>query len=212
MIIRHVQSRHERDQSFLVRVPMRTKNLVPVPARKNFRSRSGSLQKQILIPVPVKKILVPVKKKKFGPETGTGTTLPISSTETESLGLGLGLLWVSELSQSRSVSFSVLSRVPKRLTLCLSCFRFASYEHFCRFFGSFDEKSSFSLIILAFKENLKNLASSTSKICQLTRFDKKAQCEKNWKNQNPEERGCPGHGRRLMIITRWQASHWIVSS
>jgi hypothetical protein len=40
--------RHERDQSFLV------------PAGKSFRSRSRSFQKQILVPVPVKNILVPV--------------------------------------------------------------------------------------------------------------------------------------------------------
>ncbi len=107
---------------------------------------------------------------------------------------------------------SVLSRVLVRLPLCLSCFRFAFYEHFCRFFDSFDKKSSFSLIILSFKENWKNWASSTSKICQLMRSDKKHNGRKIEKNPNPEDRDCLGHGTRLIIITRWQASHWIVSS
>jgi hypothetical protein len=73
----------------------RKKNLdpvsVPVPAGKSFRSWSRSLQKQILVPVPVKNILVtvPVQKKRFGPGPGqkrkfgpgTGTTLPISSRD-----------------------------------------------------------------------------------------------------------------------------------
>ncbi len=49
--------RHERDQSFLV----------PVPAERSFRSRFRSLQKKILVSVPVKNILVtvPVQKKTF---------------------------------------------------------------------------------------------------------------------------------------------------
>ncbi len=44
------------------------KLLVPVPAGKSFRSRSRSLQKQILVPVPVKKNFGPDpgQKKKFG--------------------------------------------------------------------------------------------------------------------------------------------------
>jgi hypothetical protein len=65
-------TRHERDQSFLV----------PTPVRKKISSRSRSLQKQILVPVPVKNILVtvPVQKKHFGPGPGgIGTTLPIST-------------------------------------------------------------------------------------------------------------------------------------
>jgi len=47
--------------------PVEKNILVPVPARKSFRSRSRSrsLHKQILVPVPVKKnILVPVLVKK----------------------------------------------------------------------------------------------------------------------------------------------------
>ncbi len=47
-----VLSRHERDQSFLV------------PVKKKFWSRSRSLQKQILVPVSVKNILVTVPVQK----------------------------------------------------------------------------------------------------------------------------------------------------
>jgi hypothetical protein len=49
-----VALRHERDQSFLVPVP--------VPAKKKFWSRS--LQKKILVPVPVKNIWVTVPVQK----------------------------------------------------------------------------------------------------------------------------------------------------
>ncbi len=82
-----VRDRHERDQSFLVPVPVRKKKissrsgekkiLVPVPAGKSFRSRSQS--KIFWSRSCWEKFLVPVVvKKQFGPG-GTGTTLPISS-------------------------------------------------------------------------------------------------------------------------------------
>jgi hypothetical protein len=44
--------------------PGEKKILVPVPAGKSFRSQSRSLQKQILVPVPVKNILVTVPVQK----------------------------------------------------------------------------------------------------------------------------------------------------
>jgi hypothetical protein len=52
--------------------PGEKKILVPVLAGKSFRSRSRSLQKQILVPVPVKNILVtvPVKKNILVPGPG----------------------------------------------------------------------------------------------------------------------------------------------
>jgi len=81
--------------------------------------------------------------------------------------------------------------VSQRLPLCLSCFRFAFYEHFCTFFDSFDETTFILTDNLGFKENLKNLVPSTNEIRQ------KAQCEKN---QNPEDRHHDGLGRCLILI------------
>ncbi len=73
-----VMIRHERNQSFLVPVPVRKKfrpgpgsgeKKILVPAGKSFRSRSRSLQTQIVVPFSVKDILVTVliQKKHFGP-------------------------------------------------------------------------------------------------------------------------------------------------
>jgi hypothetical protein len=87
--------------------------------------------------------------------------------ETESLGLDLSLSRISVCLGSRR----------DYLCICL-VFALQSFKHFCTFFDSFDKKSSFSLIIWSFKENLKTLALSTSKIRQLTRSDKKHNARK----------------------------------
>jgi hypothetical protein len=55
---------------------------------------------------------------------------------------------------------------------------------------------SFSIIISAFKENLKNLAPSSSKICQITRSEKNRHVRKIGKAEIPRPRTRPKHRAR----------------
>ncbi len=89
------------------------------------------------------------------------------------------------------VSVSVSARLGSRTDYFCVCLVFAlhSMNTFVHFPTHLTKKSSFPFIIWVFKENLTNLASSTSKICQLTRSDKKHNARKVGKTKIQKTEG-----------------------